>query len=65
MSKHQPFGVVDAGVIVLVAGTVASVLPPIAAALGIAWYSVMLWESKTGRWWRNLWRRLWGKIRGR
>lgn len=40
-----------AGSATLIAGTMAGVLPPIAAILAICWYLVQLWESKTVQGW--------------
>lgn len=36
-----------------VLGAIAAVLPPLAALLGVLWYCIQIWESKTGRYWRS------------
>ena len=58
---HQDWFGDIASVAVLV-GAFANFLSPIAATVGsmmsIAWFSILIWESKTGRNWRARWRRL-------
>lgn len=36
-----------------IAGTFLQALPPIAAIVGIIWYLIMIWESKTVQDWRH------------
>lgn len=45
-SNHN---VMDAGVIAVVLGSLAGWLPPIAAALGIVWYCVLLYDRFYGK----------------
>lgn len=45
--------VMDVGAATFVVGALTQFLPPAAAALGIVWYCIQIWESKTGRQWRT------------
>lgn len=49
---------VEAGVAVLVAGAFVKVLPPLAAALAVVWYAILIWQSHTGKLWRARWSRV-------
>lgn len=48
MSEPPHKSVAEAGVALLVVGSLASFLPPIAAFFGCVWYAILIWESKTG-----------------
>jgi hypothetical protein len=58
MENHPMRALVDAGAVALVAGSMAKVLPPVAAAVAIWWYGIQIWQSETGRNWRARWKRL-------
>ena len=38
-----------------VIAVLGKLLPYMASLLCIIWYCVVLWESRTGRWWRQRW----------
>jgi hypothetical protein len=40
----------DAGAAVIAIGTLAQILPSIAALLTIVWLAIRIWESDTARW---------------
>lgn len=44
----------DIGAASLIAASMMQWLPPVAALLGVLWYAVQLWESKTVQKWRRL-----------
>lgn len=48
----------EAGAVVAVVGSLAKILPPLAAAFAVAWYGVQIWESPVGKRWRLRWRQL-------
>ena len=50
--------VAEATAAAAVIGAFAKIVPAIAACFAIAWYCVCLWESATGRRWRDRWRAL-------
>lgn len=40
--------------ILTILATLAGILPPVAALVGIIYYGILIWESKTVREWRQL-----------
>lgn len=54
MSILKPFTLaVDATALTAVVGTIAGLLPPIAALAAILWYAIQILESKTVQGWIN------------
>lgn len=53
---HTWFADIASGL--LVAGSLASLLPKIAAGLGMVYYVLGVWDSPSGRRWRTRWRGL-------
>lgn len=54
---------VDAFCIVTLLGALLGWMPSVAAVFAICWYSILMWESSTGKWWRSRWRRLFVRVR--
>lgn len=40
-----------------VLGSIAGILPPLAALAAAIWYAIQIWESKTVQGWRARWHR--------
>ncbi|MGE3279698.1 MAG: hypothetical protein AB7H90_03430 [Alphaproteobacteria bacterium] len=53
--------IADAGAAAVVVGALAKILPPLAAAFAVAWYSILIWESDHGKRWRARWKRLFSR----